>query len=62
MKWGTLDADWKVCSNGNSQSPIDIDTKKAKEQPSDLKKAYKEAPAKISNKGHAIVVSLLITT
>ncbi|XP_071688281.1 alpha carbonic anhydrase 4-like [Rutidosis leptorrhynchoides] len=55
-KWGSLTSEWKTCSNGKSQSPINIDTKKTKAQASDLKKAYKEAPAKISNEGHAIVV------
>lgn len=59
-KWGSLSAEWKACTNGKSQSPIDIDTKKTKAQASDLKKAYKDAPAKISNKGHAIVVSSLL--
>ncbi|XP_071699398.1 alpha carbonic anhydrase 4-like [Rutidosis leptorrhynchoides] len=55
-KWGSLTAEWKACTNGKSQTPIDIDTKKVKEQATDLKKAYKAAPAKIANKGHAIVV------
>nr|XP_043620180.1 alpha carbonic anhydrase 4-like [Erigeron canadensis] len=55
-KWGSLSAEWKVCSDGKSQSPINIDTKKAKEQSSDLKKSYKEAPAKIFNRHHNIAV------
>ncbi|PWA59161.1 alpha carbonic anhydrase 3 [Artemisia annua] len=55
-RWGTLTAKWKPCSNGEIQSPIDIDTKKAKDQESDLKKDYKDASAKIVNKGHNLVV------
>ncbi|KAJ0566807.1 putative carbonic anhydrase [Helianthus annuus] len=54
--WGTLTTDWKPCSGGKSQSPINIDSKNAKDQPNDLKKDYKDAPARLYNKGHNIVV------
>ncbi|KAI7731119.1 hypothetical protein M8C21_011355, partial [Ambrosia artemisiifolia] len=59
-KWGSLTSEWKSCSDGKSQSPIDIETKKAKDQPNDLKKAYNEAPAKLVNEGHYIVVCSLL--
>ncbi|KAI3694494.1 hypothetical protein L1987_77459 [Smallanthus sonchifolius] len=55
-KWGTLSADWKYCSAGKSQSPVNINSRKAKDQPNDLKMAYKEAPATLFNKGHNLVV------
>lgn len=55
-KWGSLTSKWASCSSGKSQSPIDIDSKNAKEQPNDLKKDYKEAAATLFNKGHNILV------
>ncbi|XP_076909523.1 alpha carbonic anhydrase 4-like [Bidens hawaiensis] len=55
-KWGSLNAGFKVCSDGESQSPVDIEAKKAKDQHNDLKRSYKEAPAKLFNKGHHIAV------
>ncbi|KAI3787064.1 hypothetical protein L1987_41248 [Smallanthus sonchifolius] len=55
-KWGSLSADWKSCSAGKSQSPVNINSRKAKDQPNDLKMAYKEAPATLFNKGHNLVV------
>ncbi|KAJ0797923.1 putative carbonic anhydrase [Helianthus annuus] len=55
-KWGSLGAQFKSCSDGESQSPINIEAKKAKDQPYDLKKSYKEAPAKLFNRDHAITV------
>ncbi|KAK1420693.1 hypothetical protein QVD17_22503 [Tagetes erecta] len=55
-KWGTLSAEFKLCADGESQSPIDIQVKKAKDEPNDLKKAYKQAPAKLFHRGHNIAV------
>ncbi|KAL8191757.1 hypothetical protein R6Q57_028488 [Mikania cordata] len=54
--WGSLGAEFKACSDGESQSPVNIEAKNAKDQPNDLKKSYKEAPAKLFNKKHAIAV------
>ncbi|KAI7755135.1 hypothetical protein M8C21_026005, partial [Ambrosia artemisiifolia] len=55
-KWGTLSAECKSCSDGESQSPVNIEVKKAKDQPNDLKRSYKEAPAKLVNRGYTIMV------
>ncbi|XP_076881641.1 alpha carbonic anhydrase 4-like [Bidens hawaiensis] len=59
-KWGSLSAGFKACSDGESQSPVDIEAKKAKDQHNDLKRSYKEAPAKLFNKGHHIAVCSLV--
>ncbi|MFS7933660.1 putative carbonic anhydrase [Helianthus anomalus] len=49
--WGNLNPDWKTCADGKSQSPINIDVKRAHVMPGDLKRAYIDAPARLVN-GH----------
>ncbi|KAJ9548139.1 hypothetical protein OSB04_020682, partial [Centaurea solstitialis] len=58
-KWGSLRPEWKTCSTGKQQSPIDINVKQAKFQPDELKAVYKHAPAKLVNRDHAISVEWL---
>ncbi|KAI3801300.1 hypothetical protein L1987_29404 [Smallanthus sonchifolius] len=58
-KWGTLSPDWKICADGKFQSPINIDVLGALDTPSDLKWAYKDAPAKLVNGYNNIAVEWL---
>ncbi|KAB1222377.1 Bifunctional monodehydroascorbate reductase and carbonic anhydrase nectarin-3 [Morella rubra] len=57
-KWGQIEADWKACSNGKMQSPIDLLDRRVQVFPSlgKLKKDYKPAPAVVMNRGHDITV------
>ncbi|KAB1222376.1 Bifunctional monodehydroascorbate reductase and carbonic anhydrase nectarin-3 [Morella rubra] len=56
--WGQIDADWKACSNGKMQSPIDLLDRRVQVFPSlgKLKRDYKPAPAVVMNRGHDITV------
>ncbi|MFS7933661.1 putative carbonic anhydrase [Helianthus anomalus] len=47
--WGSLKPDWKICADGKSQSPIDINANSAQVMPGDLKRAYIDAPARLIN-------------
>ncbi|KAF5811995.1 putative carbonic anhydrase [Helianthus annuus] len=47
--WGSLKPDWKICADGKSQSPINIDANSAQVMPGDLKRAYIDAPAVLIN-------------
>ncbi|KAI3772672.1 hypothetical protein L6452_03863 [Arctium lappa] len=55
-KWGSLKPEWKTCSSGVGQSPIDVGCKTAQVKPDDLKATYKLAPARLVNRDHAIAV------
>ncbi|MED6182171.1 hypothetical protein PIB30_026162 [Stylosanthes scabra] len=57
-QWGKINPDWKLCSDGKSQSPIDIQSKSVKEF-SDfvwLQTEYKPASAVLTNRGHDLAV------
>lgn len=57
--WAELDENFKTCSLGKFQSPIDIETRKAK--PADLAPigfAYTPGAAEVINNGHTIQVNL----
>ena len=64
-KWSTLSANWKVCGDGRSQSPIDIDkiakldlpALKAEFKPASLKIIHHEHVADAINNGHSIQVN-----
>jgi carbonic anhydrase len=64
-KWSALNADWKVCTDGRSQSPIDIDKTaksdlpafKAEFKPAALKIIHHEHVADAINNGHTIQVN-----
>jgi carbonic anhydrase len=57
--WGELDQDFKTCSLGKHQSPIDIDTKKVvKGSLKPLAFSYKAEPVDVVNNGHTIKVTL----
>lgn len=64
-KWSTLSANWKVCGEGRSQSPIDIDKTaksdlpalKAEFRPASLKIIHHEHVADAINNGHSIQVN-----
>ncbi|KAK9055519.1 hypothetical protein SSX86_026603 [Deinandra increscens subsp. villosa] len=47
--WGSLSPDWKTCADGKFQSPINIKVKQTQVIRADLKRAYKDAPAKLIN-------------
>ncbi|PRQ44863.1 putative carbonic anhydrase [Rosa chinensis] len=57
-KWGQIDPHWKVCDNGEMQSPIDLLDGRVQVFPNlgKLKRDYKQAPATIKNRGHDITV------
>ncbi|MED6209580.1 hypothetical protein PIB30_056106 [Stylosanthes scabra] len=57
-QWGKLNPDWKLCSDGKSQSPIDIQTKSVQQDPQLgwLHTEYKPAPAILQNRGHDLAV------
>ncbi|KAL4197081.1 hypothetical protein AMTRI_Chr04g186360 [Amborella trichopoda] len=56
--WGELHPEWKACSNGNMQSPIDLLQGRAEVLPNlrRLKREYKPAEAILMNKGHVIML------
>lgn len=58
-KWGNIDPHWRICSNGEMQSPIDLLNKRVQVFPDlgKLKRDYKPVPATVKNRGHDITVS-----
>lgn len=56
-KWGELSPEFKLCSTGKYQSPIDIQRAYKTDLP-DLKVHYQIAPEDVVNNGHTIQVSL----
>ncbi|KAG6413662.1 hypothetical protein SASPL_126376 [Salvia splendens] len=56
--WGSLKTEWKLCSNGKSQSPINIIGEKVSvsSEIGTLKGNYKPAHAVLRNRGHDIMV------
>ncbi|KAF8398325.1 hypothetical protein HHK36_017252 [Tetracentron sinense] len=57
-RWGQINPHWKVCDNGEMQSPIDLLNRRVQVLPSlgKLKRDYKPAPATLRNRGHDIAV------
>lgn len=57
-KWGHVNPHWKICENGEMQSPIDLLDKRVQVFPNlgKLKRNYKAAPATVKNRGHDITV------
>ncbi|MEA5511998.1 carbonic anhydrase family protein [Crocosphaera sp. UHCC 0190] len=54
--WGELSADYQVCSVGNQQSPIDLQSPVSSElQPIEI--VYQDIPLKIINNSHTIQVN-----
>ena len=59
-EWGKLDPQWKVCSTGKIQSPIDLtDERVSLIHDQALSKHYKPASAVIQSRGHDVMVKLL---
>ncbi|KAG7621234.1 Alpha carbonic anhydrase domain superfamily [Arabidopsis suecica] len=57
-EWGKLDPQWKVCSTGKIQSPIDLtDERVSLIHDQALSKHYKPASAVIQSRGHDVMVS-----
>lgn len=56
--WGDLKQEWKTCSHGNQQSPIDLVKRNLKIYPNlgKLHRSYKAANASLKNRGHDIMV------
>jgi len=54
--WGELDPEWSACSEGMSQSPIDIPAD-APVNADDVEYAYGDSAVNIVNNGHAIQVN-----
>lgn len=54
--WGALDTNFKTCSVGKEQSPIDLKAAKNSEL-ADVEIHYSEAPLNIVNNGHTIQVN-----
>ncbi|KAJ4830990.1 hypothetical protein Tsubulata_009310, partial [Turnera subulata] len=57
--WGRLDPNWKTCSDGKSQSPIQFLPQDLHIAPSlgDLEAAYFQSPATMRSNGHNIMLS-----
>ena len=56
-RWGSLSRDFAMCSEGRSQSPIDI-AHTTKANLGSLEFDYRDAPLSILNNGHAIQVNV----
>lgn len=54
-KWSTLRADWKICSEGRNQSPIDIE-KTVRSNSPELKEGFKPVSLNIIHGQHAVDV------
>ena len=56
--WGELSDEWATCSDGTSQSPINIDTTQTVPNANldDLVTQYQETPGKLLNNGHTLEV------
>ena len=52
--WGELSEDFKACSAGNKQSPIDIAAPTPKTKLLPIKFVYKTSEVKLKNNGHSI--------
>lgn len=55
-RWGGLSEEWKLCSQGMQQSPIDISTATVTTL-SDISVHYQPAPLSVVNNGHTIQVN-----
>ena len=55
--WGKLDPKFKLCSEGKSQSPIDISSSEESKDLPDIQFNYNETAVKIVNNGHTIQVN-----
>ncbi|EOY09141.1 Carbonic anhydrase, putative [Theobroma cacao] len=49
-RWGLLKPEWRNCSDGRMQSPIDIGTVQPRPQLGDLQRNYTSAPAVLENR------------
>nr|DAD42529.1 TPA_asm: hypothetical protein HUJ06_000759 [Nelumbo nucifera] len=56
--WGEIDPHWRVCGNGEMQSPIDLLDKRVEVVSGlgKLKRDYRPAPAAVMNRGHDIMI------
>lgn len=58
--WARLNPDFRLCANGQRQSPIHIETAKALQGPAEpLQFSYQPSLAEVVNTGHTIQVNLL---
>ncbi|XP_050233858.1 alpha carbonic anhydrase 7-like [Mercurialis annua] len=57
-KWGELHREWRACSNGSMQSPIDLLNEKVKIVPQlgTLKRRYQPSNATLKKRGHDIML------
>lgn len=56
-KWGTLSPDFEMCSDGESQSPINIETSDMESEDHELEIDYEETPVTLINNGHTIKIN-----
>lgn len=55
--WGTLADEWKTCSIGQEQSPVNIVNAHESEELTPIKFNWKSTPLKIKNNGHTLQVN-----
>lgn len=53
--WGSLDADYTTCANGESQSPVNIQKPETKQGNTDIKMNYRPSDFTIKNDGHTVL-------
>jgi carbonic anhydrase len=58
LNWGKLDPEWKVCSAGKEQSPIDIRGAKLNKALQPIEFHYLAGPVEMMNNGHTIQVNV----
>ncbi|KAK8530737.1 hypothetical protein V6N12_013239 [Hibiscus sabdariffa] len=58
-RWGEIHPEWRACSNGTMQSPIDISNERVHivSHLGKLKRSYKPANATLRNRGHDMMLS-----
>ena len=54
--WGELSPEWKACSTGKTQSPVNLSPPLSARRAENLAVAYKETRGHIFNNGHTIEV------
>lgn len=61
-RWGTLKPEWRNCSDGRKQSPIDIGTVQVNSELGELQRNYRPAQAILRNRTADVAVNYRLYT